>query len=133
MPNLVPLSMNQGLNRKEIWLANLNPSKGTEPGKTRPVLILQSQVLLTVYHPSTLIIPLTTHLIEDSYPLRVRALAQGQLVKDSDLLIDQIRAIDNQRLVDGPLAILTDEYMRGVEKAIGEVLGMYYLNQVEAN
>ena len=58
--------------RGEIWLANLNPQRGTEPGKTRPVLIIQSQTLLDVGHPSTLIIPLTTHLVEDAAPLRIR-------------------------------------------------------------
>ena len=36
--------------RGEIWLANLNPQRGTEPGKTRPVLIVQSQALLDVGH-----------------------------------------------------------------------------------
>ena len=44
-------------NRGEIWLANLNAGKGTEPGKVRPVLIIQCQDLLDVDHPSTLIIP----------------------------------------------------------------------------
>ena len=78
--------------RGEIWLANLNPGRGTEPGKTRPVLIVQSQALLDADHPSTLIIPLTTNLIEDAEPLRIRISALGQLRRDSDLLIDQLRA-----------------------------------------
>ena len=46
--------------RGEIRLADLNPRRGTEPGKTRPVLIVQAQALLDAGHPSTLIIPLTT-------------------------------------------------------------------------
>ena len=57
-------------NQGEIWLANLNPGRGTEPGKIRPVLILQNQALLDAEHPSTLIIPLTTNLIDDAEPLR---------------------------------------------------------------
>ena len=40
--------------RGDIWTANLNPGKGTEPGKTRPVVIFQSQTLLDVDHPSTI-------------------------------------------------------------------------------
>lgn len=52
--------------RGEIWLANLSPRHGTEPGKTRPVLIIQTQALLDAQHPSTVIIPLTTNLIEDA-------------------------------------------------------------------
>ena len=55
--------MTQKLNFGEIWLADLNPQKGIEPGKFRPVLIIQDQVLLDIFHPSTLIIPLTTNLV----------------------------------------------------------------------
>jgi mRNA interferase MazF len=68
--------MTQKLKQGEIWLANLNPSRGTEPGKMRPVLIVQNQILLNIAHPSTLIIPLTTNLVDDALPLRVRVKAQ---------------------------------------------------------
>lgn len=50
------------LKQGEIWLTNLNPGKGSEPGKTRPALIIQGQALLDTGHPSTLIAPLTTKL-----------------------------------------------------------------------
>lgn len=82
-------------NRGEIWLADLNPHHGTEPGRTRPVLI-------DAGHPSTYIIPVTTQLVDDGEPLRLRISAAGDLPKDSDLLMDQMRAIDNRRLVRGP-------------------------------
>ena len=95
--------MSHKFNHGEIWLANLNPPQGTEPGKTRPVLIIQTQALLDIKHPSTLILPLTTNLIDDAEPLRVRIKSQGKLEKESDLLIDQMRAIDNGRLIQGPL------------------------------
>ena len=65
--------------RGEIWLANLNPGRGTEPGKVRPVLLLQNQALLDAEHPSTLVIPLTTNLVDDAEPLRLRVVAQGSL------------------------------------------------------
>ena len=90
--------MTRKFNFGEIWLADLNPNFGTELGKLRPVLIIQNQILLEINHPSTLIIPLTTNLIEDAEPLRIRIKAQYKLEKDYDLLIDQIRAIDNKRL-----------------------------------
>lgn len=111
-------------NHGEIWLVNLNPGRGTEPGKIRPVLILQNQALLDADHPSTLVIPLTTNLISDAEPLRLRVVAQGRLDKDSDLLVDQLRAIDNKRLIEGPLLRLDDEVMGRVYQAVGEVLGM---------
>lgn len=106
--------MTQKLKWGEIWLADLNPKLGTEPGKTRPVLIIQSQALLDVGHPSTLIIPLTTKIVENAEPLRVRVPAQGALRHDSDLLIDQVRAIDNLRLVSGPLTLCDEKLMQKV-------------------
>jgi mRNA interferase MazF len=111
-------------NHGEIWLANLNPGRGTEPGKIRPVLILQNQALLDAGHPSTLIVPLTTNLIEDAEPLRLRIARQSGLEKDSDLLIDQLRAIDNKRLIDGPLLRLGDKLLAQVYTAVEEVLGI---------
>ena len=107
-----------------IWLANLNPGKGTEPGKTRPVLVVQSQTLLDAGHPSTLVIPLTTKLIDDAEPLRLRIKAFARLKHGSDVLIDQLRAIDNRRLTSGPLGACTPEFMRKVQAAMVEVLDL---------
>jgi mRNA interferase MazF len=110
--------------RGEVWLANLNPRRGTAPGKTRPVLIVQEQALINAGHPSTLIIPLTTNLIDDAEPLRIRIRAQSLLRRDSDLLIDQICAIDNDRISGRPLTRLDDSMMARVASAIREVLGL---------
>ena len=111
-------------NRGEIWLANLEPQYRSEPGKTRPVLLVQAQALLDVGHPSTLIIPLTTNLIENAEPLRVRVPRMARLRERSDLLIDQMRAIDNRRLLAGPLARVPARLMEKVGWAIGEVLDL---------
>lgn len=81
----------------DIWLANLNPSRGTEPGKTRPVVIVQTN-LLNETHLSTLICPITTNVKKEIQLLRVH-LKKGQLDKLSDILVDQVRAIDNERLL----------------------------------
>lgn len=108
--------------RGEVWLADLNPRRGTEPGKTRPVVIVQAQALLDVEHPSTLVVPLTTRLVEGAEPLRVRIRASGALRKDSDALIDQVRAIDNRRLVQGPLSRLQPQQLNAIAHALLEVL-----------
>ena len=112
------------LKQGEIWFANLNPGKGSEPGKTRPVLVVQVQALLDAGHPSTLVIPLTTNLIEDAEPLRLRIPAHGRLKHDSDLLVDQLRAIDNRRLCEGPLMRCDARLMLRVHAAIRDVLEM---------
>jgi len=109
-------------NRGEIWLADLNPRRGTEPGKTRPVLIVQAQALLDAEHPSTLVVPLTTQLVDAAEPLRIRIRASGSLKKDSDALVDQVRAIDNRRLVQGPLSRIQPQQLDAVGHALLEVL-----------
>ncbi len=116
--------MTRKLEHGAVWLADLNPRRGTEPGKTRPVLIIQNQALLDAGHPSTLVIPLTTRLIEDAAPLRLRLSGRDRLERDSDLLIDQIRAIDNQRLVTGPLTLLSEEELSRIYSATLEVMGI---------
>lgn len=83
----------------EIWIADLNPQIGTEPGKTRPVLVVQTNLLNKIPHPSTIICPLTTNVEKDAELLRVH-LKKGManLNEDCDIIIDQMRAIDNKRL-----------------------------------
>lgn len=112
------------MKRGQIYPANLNPGRGTEPGKTRPVLIVQDQALIDAEHPSTLIIPLTTQLIDHAEPLRLRIHAGDKLNKTSDLLIDQLRALDNHRLVEGPLLECTDAFMLRVDQCMHAVLGI---------
>jgi len=110
--------------RGEIWLAHLDPAYGSEPGKTRPVLLVQAQALIDAGHPSTLVIPLTTRLADDAEPLRLRVRASSRLPRDSDLLIDQIRAIDNRRLARGPITRLSPAQMVRVEAALRDVLDL---------
>ena len=105
----------------EIWLADLNPSRGTEPGKTRPVIIIQTDLLNEV-HPSTIICPITTNTKEDIELLRVH-LKKGQLDKLSDVLVDQIRAIDNRRLIK-KLGILNREQKEKLKENLRIVLDL---------
>lgn len=85
--------------QNEIWLADLNPQFGTEAGKVRPVVILQTDDLNEVDHPSTIVCPITTNL-QNSQILRLRLDAKiNGLTTDSDILIDQIRSIDNERFI----------------------------------
>lgn len=99
----------------EIWIADLNPQIGTETGKTRPVLVVQTNLLNKLPHPSTIICPITTNLKPDADILRVH-LKKGEanLTQDSDIMIDQIRAIDNKRLISklGTLPVRLTEQVK---------------------
>ncbi len=105
----------------DIWLADLNPTLGTEPGKTRPVVILQTDLLNDV-HLSTIICPVTTNVKPDITLLRVH-LKKGQLDKLSDILVDQIRAIDNKRLIKR-LGKLTKDQVQHLKDNIRIVLDL---------
>ena len=84
----------------DIWIADLNPRTGTETGKIRPVLVIQTDLLNKIPHLSTLICPLTTNLTTGASILRVFVRKEtSNLHQDCDIMIDQIRAIDNKRLI----------------------------------
>ncbi len=88
------------IKQNEIWIADLNPHVGTETGKTRPVLIIQTDLLNKVSHPSTIICPITTNINMEAEILRAHIKKGVANVKEnSDVMIDQIRAIDNKRLI----------------------------------
>ncbi|MBF9254422.1 type II toxin-antitoxin system PemK/MazF family toxin [Pontibacter sp. 172403-2] len=83
----------------ELWIADLHPRIGTEKGKVRPVVIIQTD-LLNKSHPSTVVCPITTNVQPESNILRVHLTKGTANVKeDCDIIIDQIRAIDNSRLM----------------------------------
>lgn len=82
-----------------VYLADLNPLMGTEPGKVRPVVVVQTD-LLNGLHPSTVICPLTTKVQPRARFLRVHlTIGEVGLKERSDIMVDQIRAIDNRRLL----------------------------------
>ncbi len=93
-----------------IYVADLNPRFGTEPGKVRPVVVVQTDAL-NRSHPSTIICPLTTKVAGFENPLRV-ALPMGVsgLKRPSDVLVDQIKSIDNRRL-RRKLGAIPDPYL----------------------
>jgi mRNA interferase MazF len=86
----------------EIWTADLDPSTGTEPGKVRPVVILQSDVLHMVGHSSTIVCAISSQPREGVSLIRINIdpSSINGLKKKSYILTDQIRAIDLTRLKD---------------------------------
>lgn len=85
--------------RGTLYLADHDPRRGTEPGKVRPVLVIQTDLLNEAEHPSTWVLPCTTRLTGENI-LRVpvpRGMAGNR--HDCEIMIDQSRAIDNRRLV----------------------------------
>ena len=100
------------IRRGVLYLADLEPARGTEAGKLRPVLVIQTDLLNDVAHPSTWVLPCTTrlsgeNLLRVSLPKRIAG-----NTRECEVMIDQSRAIDNRRFARAlkplPRAILRE-------------------------
>ena len=93
--------MNESIQRGYLYLANLNPTHGTEAGKLRPVVVIQNDLLNAAGHTSTWVLPCTTRLTPENI-LRVRLPAKcAGNDQDCDVMVDQPRTIDNKRFMSG--------------------------------
>jgi mRNA interferase MazF len=106
--------------RGELWSADLNPRRGSEPGKVRPVVVVQSDLLNETDHPSTWVLPCTTRLTGENV-LRVELPARiAGNARVCEVMIDQSRAIDRRRLLR-PLGRLPQIVMREVSEKLRRV------------
>lgn len=110
------------MKRGEIWVANLNPPRGREIGKIRPVVIIQADELGADVTPMVVVLPLSTQVYPDFKRWRVTIPARGRLLRDCQVITDQPRTLDRARLGEGPLATLATEEMTAVERSLRAVL-----------
>jgi mRNA interferase MazF len=111
------------IRRGFLYLADLSPRLGTEPGKVRPVLVIQTDLLNDVGHPSTWVLPCTTRLSGENL-LRVplpRGIAGNR--ENCEVMIDQSRAIDNWRF-GRALKSLPSSLLREVEEKLRRLAGL---------
>lgn len=111
--------------RGELWEVDFEPqAHREEPGKRgRPALVIQTDLLNNAKHSTCIVIPGTTDTYRDrqgdGFPLRVPVGKAGDLKEETDLLVDQIRAISNQRFLrDKPVAVLTANHLKRVMDAL---------------
>lgn len=85
------------IRRGHLYLVDFNPKIKTKPGKLRPAIVLQSDLVSEAGYPSTIVVPTTTQLVEDAGLLRLR-LKRGVagIERDSDVLIGQLIAVANE-------------------------------------
>ena len=111
------------IKRGEIFLANLEPTKGSEQGGTRPVLIIQNDIG-NEYSMTTIIAPITSTIMKKEYPTNVLIKKEdSKLIKDSTILLNQIRTIDISRLIK-KIGSVDNFTMNGVDRAIKISLGI---------
>ena len=109
-----------------MWIANLNPNRGAEAGKIRPVLIIQGDWLSEAQSRTVVVLPLTTGIRPDAEPLRVDIRSRDGLREDSQVLVEQPRTLDRERIGDGPLTELSADEIRRVERSLLAVLGIFH-------
>lgn len=112
------------MRRGEIWTANLNPTRGTEIGKIRPVIIIQADWLTEAGSDTVLVIPLTTQHRETLDALRVTILARDQLRETCYTVAEKARALDRSRFGIGPLTVATEEELAALEQQLKGIMGM---------
>ncbi|HUW97886.1 MAG TPA: type II toxin-antitoxin system PemK/MazF family toxin [Acidiferrobacter sp.] len=112
------------MQRGEVWVAKLNPNRGREIGKIRPVLIIQTNGLTAIDGAPIVALPLTSQAYPSFRHWRVPIRARDRLLKDCSIAVDQPRVLDRSRFGEGPLTTLTTEEMAAVEKSLKAVLGM---------
>ena len=116
--------------RGDIYIANLNPFRGSEQGGTRPVLVLQNNDG-NLYCPTLIIAPLSSKLKKPNLPTHYLLKKGRGLMTDSIVELEQIKTIDKSR-IKRYIGKITPEQMSGVEEAVQKSLGMYIPECVEA-
>ena len=114
--------------RGQVWEVNFEPkTHKEEPGKrNRLALVIQTDLLNTSGHPTTIVVMGSTQVRRDKdyFPLRVALVNQAGLAQETDLLIDQIRAVSNRRFMGTqPLATLSLNHLKRVEEALKLLVG----------
>ena len=116
--------------RGDIYLANLNPFRGSEQGGTRPVLVLQNNAG-NLYAPTLIIAPITSQHHKLGQPTHYLIRKEGGLFRDSMVELEQIRTIDKSR-VEFYIGRISRETMKKIDEVITVSLGMEVIEDVEA-
>ena len=116
--------------RGDIYMATLNPFKGSEQGGTRPVLVLQNNDG-NIYCPTLIVAPMTTQLKKLNQPTHFLIKHNRALAAPSMVEFEQIKTIDKSRVLSY-LGKLTREQLAQVDDYLKVSLGMYIPETVEA-
>ena len=103
--------------RGDIFYADLSPVIGSEQGGVRPILIIQNDVG-NRHSPTVICAAITSRMNKAKLPTHVELDAgKYQIVKNSVVLLEQIRTIDKQRLLDH-VCHLDKEIMKKIDEAL---------------
>ena len=111
------------MKRGDIYYADLRPVIGSEQGGIRPVLIIQNDTG-NLHSPTVIVAAITSKLHKAQLPTHVNLNSRScELIKDSVILLEQVRTIDKQRL-KSQVCHLDNEIMQKVDRALRVSLGL---------
>ena len=111
------------IRRGDVFYADLRPVVGSEQGGVRPVLIIQNDVG-NRHSPTVIFAAITSRMNKAKLPTHIEITAkQYALVKDSVILLEQIRTVDKKRLKE-KICHLDDEMMKKVNRALEVSFGL---------
>lgn len=112
------------IRRGHLYIVDFNPRVRTKPGKLRPAVAIQSNLVNEAGYPSTIVIPAATRLVENPGLLRLRLRReQGGLTRDSDLLLGQLIAVANESF-RREIGVVADALIIELERRIRIILGL---------
>ena len=111
------------IKRGDIYYADLSPVVGSEQGGVRPVLIVQNDVG-NRYSPTVIAAAITSQMNKAKLPTHIELNKEGYgLIKDSVILLEQVRTIDKKRLKE-KMGHLDEDLMQQVNNAINVSFGL---------
>jgi mRNA interferase MazF len=112
------------IKRGRLYVIDFNPRVKTKPGKLRPAVVLQSDIVNEAGYPSTVVIPTTTRLVADPGILRLRIRKGiGGLAQESDLLLGQLIAVANESFRQ-EIGVLPDDLREEMERRVRIILNL---------
>lgn len=112
------------IRRGEVWVARLHPNQGDEVGKVRPVVVIQADALTEAGLATVVVVPLTTQRRRGAEALRVCLHPRDRLLQECWAMAEHPRALDRNRLGEGPLTRLSAEEMDTLDQALRAALGL---------
>jgi mRNA interferase MazF len=112
------------LRRGHVYVVDFNPRVKTKPGKIRPAIVVQDDLLNDAGYPSTVVLPITTRLADTETPLRLRlAAGTAGLERESDVLVAQVIAVANESF-RSEMGMLPSDLVDALDRKLRAVLSL---------
>lgn len=115
--------MSMEVQRGDVVVVQLDPTRGSEQGKTRPAVVVQNDVG-NQYSPTTIVAPMTSS-YEKVYPVNVELPADEEDVdRDTVVLLNQLRVVSIEHRIVDVVGRVSEARMEEVDEALAISVGL---------